>query len=235
MSDLLPCPFCGGKADIDYDGSVYDGTHVYCTECDIRTESYKTKTGSTWDVDAAIAAWNRRALPAAQPDPREAALRDIARQKKTDEMDTEYDVEYADFEGGYNAIIDVARVALRAVQPAHVNETPKSEHDTANMLTLTAERDRLAAAVDAVMADRKRILEERDRSFVMVMERAERAEAEVARLTALLPHPGETAAEVMWRNHQRGVRLEELAKAAGVTRERARQMVRKAEMRRGGA
>ena len=117
MSDLLPCPFCGGKADIDYDGSVYDGTHVYCTECDIRTESYKTKTGSTWDVDAAIAAWNRRALPAAQPDPREAALRDIARQKKTDEMDTEYDVEYADFEGGYNAIIDVARVALRAVQP----------------------------------------------------------------------------------------------------------------------
>ena len=75
MSDLLPCPFCGGKADIDYDGSVYDGTHVYCTECDIRTESYKTKTGSTWDVDAAIAAWNRRALPAAQPDPREAALR----------------------------------------------------------------------------------------------------------------------------------------------------------------
>lgn len=117
MSDLLPCPFCGGKADIDYDGSVYDGTHVYCTECDIRTESYKTKTGSTWDVDAAIAAWNRRALPAAQPDPREAALRDIARQKKTDEMDTEYDVEYADFEGGYNAIIDVARRALPAVQP----------------------------------------------------------------------------------------------------------------------
>ena len=129
---------------------------------------------------------------------------------------------------------DLAR-ASPAVQPAHVNETPKNEHDTANMLTLTAERDRLAAAVDAVMADRARIIEERDRGFVMVMERAERAEAEVARLTALLPHPGETAAEVMWRNHQRGVRLEELAKTAGVTRERARQMVRKAEMRMGGA
>ena len=124
---------------------------------------------------------------------------------------------------------------VRADIVPHVNKTPKSEHDTANVLTLTAERDRLAAAVDAVMADRKRILEERDRGFVMVMERAERAEAEVARLTALLPHPGETAAEVMWRNHQRGVRLEELAKAAGVTRERARQMVRKAEMRMGGA
>ena len=93
-------------------------------------------------IDSAI-----RALPAEQPDPREAALRDIARQKKTDEMDTEYDVEYADFEGGYNAIIDVARRALPAVQPGHVNETPKSEHDTANMLTLTAERDRLREAL----------------------------------------------------------------------------------------
>ena len=124
---------------------------------------------------------------------------------------------------------------VRADIVPHVNERAKNEHDTANMLTLTAERDRLAAAVDAVMADRKRILEERDRGFVMVMERAERAEAEVARLTALLPHPGETAQEVMWRNFQRGVRMEELAKAAGVTRERARQMVRKAEMRMGGA
>ena len=139
---------------------------------------------------------------------------------------------------GYNqAATDCAMNILRipAVQPCHVNETPKSEHDAVNMLTLAAERDRLAAAVDAVMADRARIIEERDRGFVMVMERAERAEAEVARLTALLPHPGETAAEVMWRNHQRGVRLEELAKIAGVTRERARQMVRKAEMRMGGA
>ena len=120
---------------------------------------------------------------------------------------------------------------VRADIVPHVNETPKNEHDAVNMLTLTAERDRLAAAVDAVMADRKRIIEERDRGFVMVMERAEKAEAEVARLTALLPHPGETPAEVMWRNFQRGVRLEELAKTAGVTRERARQMVRKAEMR----
>ena len=31
-------------------------------------------------------------------------------------------------------------------EPAHVNETPKSEHDAANMLTLTAERDRLRGA-----------------------------------------------------------------------------------------
>ena len=124
-----------------------------------------------------------RALTAVQPDAREAALRDIARQKKTDEMDTEYDVEYADFEGGYNAIIDVARRALPAVQPvmesghwkdhcrtnngpdicdepcrkclakppfshsavqpdAHVNETPKSEHEAAVMLTPATKGER---------------------------------------------------------------------------------------------
>ena len=100
-----------------------------------REDAYAAIRGLTRHIDRIAAI---RALPAAQPDPREAALRDIARQKKTDEMDTEYDVEYADFEGGYNAIIDVARVALPAVQPAHVNKTPKSEHDTANMLTLDA-------------------------------------------------------------------------------------------------
>jgi hypothetical protein len=42
----------------------------------------------------------------------EAALREIASQKKTDELETEYDVERADFEGGYDACIDRARAAL---------------------------------------------------------------------------------------------------------------------------
>lgn len=41
-----------------------------------------------------------------------AALTDISRQKKTDELDTEYDVECADFEGGYDLCIDRARAAL---------------------------------------------------------------------------------------------------------------------------
>ena len=40
------------------------------------------------------------------------ALEDIAKQKRTDELDTEYDVEVADFEGGYDAVINVARAAL---------------------------------------------------------------------------------------------------------------------------
>ena len=44
------------------------------------------------------------------------ALEDIANQKRTDELETEYDVECADFEGGYDACIDVARAAIRALK-----------------------------------------------------------------------------------------------------------------------
>ena len=59
--------------------------------------------------------------------------------------------------------VEVIARALAAVQPAHVNETPKREHVPDDVLTLTAERDRLAVAVDAVMADRARITAERER------------------------------------------------------------------------
>lgn len=41
------------------------------------------------------------------------ALKEIAGQKKTSELDTEYDVECADFEAGYDACIDRARAALQ--------------------------------------------------------------------------------------------------------------------------
>lgn len=44
----------------------------------------------------------------------QAAIEDIANQKKTTELETEYDVEVADFEDGYDTIIDVARKALSA-------------------------------------------------------------------------------------------------------------------------
>ena len=43
---------------------------------------------------------------------------------------------YAAIRGLTRHIDRIAAItALPAVQPAHVNETPKSEHDTANMLT----------------------------------------------------------------------------------------------------
>ena len=46
----------------------------------------------------------------------EKALREISRQKKTDELETEYDVECADFEGGYDACVDTARAALSEIE-----------------------------------------------------------------------------------------------------------------------
>jgi len=57
----------------------------------------------------------RAALSAAEAKLEKAreALRVISIQKKTDELVTAYDVEYADFEGGYDCCVDVARAALK--------------------------------------------------------------------------------------------------------------------------
>lgn len=46
------------------------------------------------------------------------ALREIAKQKRTDELETEYDVEYADFEGGFDDCINRARAALAKIWEA---------------------------------------------------------------------------------------------------------------------
>ena len=53
MSDLKPCPFCGGKARLNEykDGEVW--YEVWCDECAVRTEQYET-------VDEAVKVWNRR-------------------------------------------------------------------------------------------------------------------------------------------------------------------------------
>ena len=40
------------------------------------------------------------------------ALGEIGRQKKTNELETEYDVEMADWEGGFDLCVDRARAAL---------------------------------------------------------------------------------------------------------------------------
>lgn len=57
MSELKPCPFCGGIPAVVEDG--YKAIAVHCFNCgaDITAESEKR----------ARAAWNRRAQPANEP------------------------------------------------------------------------------------------------------------------------------------------------------------------------
>jgi hypothetical protein len=46
----------------------------------------------------------------------EEALEDISRQKKTDELETEYEAECADFEAGFDTCVDVARATLTEIR-----------------------------------------------------------------------------------------------------------------------
>lgn len=58
--DLLPCPFCGGKADYNNDGGRWD--QVICGSCGCRGCEYPDSR------EKAAAAWNRRSpLPQGEP------------------------------------------------------------------------------------------------------------------------------------------------------------------------
>ena len=57
MTDLKPCPFCGGEADIlEHQFEGFSPTYgVTCLDCNCETYQF-------FDTeDEAIAAWNRRA------------------------------------------------------------------------------------------------------------------------------------------------------------------------------
>lgn len=48
-TELKPCPFCGGKAEL----SNYTHYWIGCKDCWVETKCYKSK-------EEAIEAWNRR-------------------------------------------------------------------------------------------------------------------------------------------------------------------------------
>ncbi|MDR2672176.1 MAG: Lar family restriction alleviation protein [Coriobacteriales bacterium] len=61
MTSLLPCPFCGGEAEVEF-YSVKKNMHccdVCCKDCNARGEQFRT-----YNTDEAIEmardAWNRR-------------------------------------------------------------------------------------------------------------------------------------------------------------------------------
>ena len=58
MSELKPCPFCGGEAIVVKTERC--GRYIECWDCGGRTEEFETDyAGSAHDK--AISAWNRRA------------------------------------------------------------------------------------------------------------------------------------------------------------------------------
>lgn len=76
MGELLPCPFCGGVAEQDYEqpyrpisaGKLGKACTIYCTGCSANMIlCHEDHPGVSPDdlMAELVAAWNRRALPAA--------------------------------------------------------------------------------------------------------------------------------------------------------------------------
>lgn len=60
MADLKPCPFCGGKAQLDHNqGGILTRSYVRCNSCGCKTWEFTISTEESSDMEA-IEAWNRR-------------------------------------------------------------------------------------------------------------------------------------------------------------------------------
>ena len=57
MSELKPCPFCGGKAFAINNIPTYGEEVMFYASC----ESCRVRTPLKWTIEKAIEVWNRRA------------------------------------------------------------------------------------------------------------------------------------------------------------------------------
>jgi len=53
VEGLLPCPFCGGKADVERNGDRRQSAIVVCLDCGCRLESNEHGSGHDWNQRAA--------------------------------------------------------------------------------------------------------------------------------------------------------------------------------------
>jgi len=115
MTDLLPCPFCEAALVWSHTYSEY---HHPIAKCIL--SGHKFKKGM-------IGQWNRRALPAVQPVTVSGHWKDHCRTNNGSDICDE----------PCRKCLAKPPFSHFAVQPAapHVNETAKSEHDVAVMLT----------------------------------------------------------------------------------------------------
>ncbi len=58
-TDLKPCPFCGGKADVAKEAIPYQPT-LYWVECGNDNCEVNPSTYPVKSLDSAVVAWNRR-------------------------------------------------------------------------------------------------------------------------------------------------------------------------------
>ena len=60
MTELKPCPFCGGKAVLSHKTEWDEKcSYVYCTTCSIRTAGVPVSSEYSSD-EKAVKVWNRR-------------------------------------------------------------------------------------------------------------------------------------------------------------------------------